>query len=310
MSNATDLWVLFETKQGTNRQHLCILYPAWLQATETLLADSGSIPHLIVLLHSLSKKAELCSQTLLQSRYLTGLFTQALSHKANKSHTPLTTKSLNASDRSSPTRQVHWPPLQPLRLWRFPSWPAAQAWGLLLYSCSTSSSHMVQISGLNSALSAFNHSQPQSSLSCSALPFSVLFICFLSISEYLPFRFAPALAFILQTLIGNEGSFFSGLPFQQIQSSSEISTPNCSCDLCTTRLRVLGQTGAGLRKGSERVTDHWNNKKRVSERLRRVWDKCGQMGSVWISRRLSCSRVSRVKKSCFEQINDPTLLVV
>lgn len=79
----------------------------------------------------------------------------------------------------------------------------------------------------------------------------------------------------------------------QIRTSSETLFVTPNIHLLGTSLHNLTQSSrtdwCGARKGRERETDHWNNKKRVSERLRWVWDKCGQMGSVWTSRSQSCS---------------------
>ncbi len=113
-------------------------------------------------------------------------------------------KSPSAGNLSSPKRQVHWQLLQPLRLWRFPSRPAAQAGAFFVFLL-----HVLLTYGSNklpaTRRSTFNQSQPRSSSSYLTLPFSRLFIYFLAISKnLLTVLLSPLFKFsILETLAGD-----------------------------------------------------------------------------------------------------------
>lgn len=117
----------------------------------------------------------------------------------------INSKSPKTGNCLSPTRQMHWRPLQPLRLWWFPSRPAAWAGAFSCIPAPRPPSHMVQISSLNSAI---NQSQPRSSSSYLARPFCRLFVYFPPISKYLPSVLLPCWPLLLLYFSGNEGSVF------------------------------------------------------------------------------------------------------
>lgn len=132
-----------------------------------------------------------------------------------------------------------------------------------------------------------------SSSSYLALPFSRLFIYFFAYLWISPFSFAPYLALcslfymLLQVIKVPPKTSFSTNPNPIFSTNIAYTSPQTFT--CLVHHCASSRTERWRVRMSEWVTDYWKNKKRVAERVRRVWDKCGQMGSVWVSRRQSYS---------------------
>ena len=97
----------------------------WIQGT---LVESGSISYLITpkgAIAFLKLKSNVIKPSLWLIYATIQLKGQQISHTI-KNESP------RNSNQQSPTRKVHWPVLQPLRLWRFLRRPASQASG---FSC-------------------------------------------------------------------------------------------------------------------------------------------------------------------------------
>lgn len=93
--------------------------------SEIRLADRFNfLSYQRALLHSLHKKQSYGRAAIIKLSH-SFIYTTAEPQGQQITHA-IKFKSPNAGNRSSPTRQVHWPLLQPLSLWRFPNRPAAQ----------------------------------------------------------------------------------------------------------------------------------------------------------------------------------------